>query len=149
MTSSRIAMFLVGAIVLGPSQAQVGNNTALRNPNLATAAELEALPGLDASLAQAIVDARPIADTLALAAVLGTLTDEQRGTLLGRLFLPLNLNSASRDEIMLIPGMSARMAHEFEEYRPYTSLEQFRREIGKYVDANEVARLERYVTIAD
>jgi radical SAM superfamily enzyme with C-terminal helix-hairpin-helix motif len=79
--------------------------------------------------------------------VVGTLTDEQRSTLFGRLFLPLDLNSASRDEIMLIPGMTARMAHEFEEYRPYTSLEQFRREIGKYVDANEVARLEQYVFV--
>jgi hypothetical protein len=39
------------------------------------------------------------------------------------------------------------MAHEFEEYRPYTSVEQFRREIGKYVDAKEVARLERYLVI--
>ena len=39
------------------------------------------------------------------------------------------------------------MAHEFEEYRPYTDLDQFRQEIGKYVDENEVARLERYVTL--
>ncbi|HSG63884.1 MAG TPA: hypothetical protein VLD39_02745, partial [Gammaproteobacteria bacterium] len=62
-------------------------------------------------------------------------------------FVPLDLNGASREANMTIPGMTARMAHEFEEYRPYTSLEQFRREIGKYVDANEVARLERYVTI--
>jgi DNA uptake protein ComE-like DNA-binding protein len=61
--------------------------------------------------------------------------------------LPINLNTASRAEIMLIPGMSERMAHEFEEYRPYTSLEQFRREIGKYVDAAEVARLEQYVFV--
>jgi hypothetical protein len=39
------------------------------------------------------------------------------------------------------------MLHEFKEYRPYTSIEQFRREIGKYVDEGEVARLEGYVTI--
>jgi len=39
------------------------------------------------------------------------------------------------------------MRHEFEEYRPYTSIEQFRREIGKYVDKAEVARLEKYVMI--
>jgi hypothetical protein len=39
------------------------------------------------------------------------------------------------------------MAHEFEEYRPWTSVEQFRREIGKYVDKAEVARLEQYVSI--
>jgi hypothetical protein len=39
------------------------------------------------------------------------------------------------------------MQHEFEEYRPYQSIEKFRREIGKYVNPQEVARLERYVTI--
>jgi hypothetical protein len=39
------------------------------------------------------------------------------------------------------------MLHEFKEYRPYTSMEQFRKEIGKYVGEDEVARLERYVTI--
>jgi hypothetical protein len=39
------------------------------------------------------------------------------------------------------------MRHEFEEYRPYRDLAQFRREIGKYVDDAEVARLEKYVTI--
>jgi hypothetical protein len=39
------------------------------------------------------------------------------------------------------------MLHEFKEYRPYKSMEQFRKEIGKYVSAREVARLERYVTL--
>jgi hypothetical protein len=60
---------------------------------------------------------------------------------------PIDLNSASGAEILLIPGVGARMQHEFEEYRPYRGIEQFRREIGKYVDSAEVARLERYVTI--
>ena len=71
----------------------------------------------------------------------------QRAEVYAELFIPLNLNAASDDEIMLIPGMNNRMTHEFEEYRPYTSLEQFRREIGKYVDENEVARFERYMTL--
>jgi hypothetical protein len=39
------------------------------------------------------------------------------------------------------------MLREFKEYRPYTSMDQFRREIGKYVDKAEVARLEQYVYI--
>jgi hypothetical protein len=39
------------------------------------------------------------------------------------------------------------MVHEFEEYQPYENIEEFRREIGKYVDADEVARLESYVTL--
>lgn len=59
----------------------------------------------------------------------------------------INLNTATDAEIMSIPGMGPRMLHEFKEYRPYTSIEQFRREIGKYVDKAEVARLEQYVTI--
>jgi len=39
------------------------------------------------------------------------------------------------------------MNHEFEEYRPYKSMEQFQREIGKYVDKEELARLTRYVRL--
>jgi hypothetical protein len=39
------------------------------------------------------------------------------------------------------------MLREFKEYRPYKNIEQFRREIGKYVDKKEVARLERYVAV--
>jgi len=59
-------------------------------------------------------------------------------------FVPMDLNSASSDALMSIPGISRKMVHEFEEYRPYTSIQQFRHEIGKYVNEKEVSRLERY-----
>ena len=59
----------------------------------------------------------------------------------------INLNTATDAQLMTIPGMGPRMLHEFKEYRPYTSIEQFRREIGKYVDKAEVARFEQYITI--
>jgi predicted DNA-binding helix-hairpin-helix protein len=61
--------------------------------------------------------------------------------------VPIDLNTASDEDILSIPGMGPRMLREFKEYRPYANIEQFRREIGKYVDKVEVARLERYVTI--
>ena len=61
--------------------------------------------------------------------------------------VPININTASDAEILRIPGVGARMLHEFKEYRPWTSIEQFRREIGKYVDKAEVARLEQYIVI--
>jgi DNA uptake protein ComE-like DNA-binding protein len=73
--------------------------------------------------------------------------DEQREALYTQLFRPIDLNNASEAEILLIPGMSKKMTHEFVEYRPYKSMEQFRREIGKYVDDDEVARLESYVSL--
>ena len=44
-------------------------------------------------------------------------------------------------------SMGPRLLHEFKEYRPYDSIEQFRREIGKYVSEEEVSRLERFVTL--
>ena len=59
----------------------------------------------------------------------------------------ININTATDAEILAIPGMGPRMLREFKEYRPYTSIEQFRREIGKYVDKAEVARLEQYIEI--
>ena len=62
-------------------------------------------------------------------------------------FVPIHLNTASEEDILSIPGMGKRMLREFKEYRPYKNIEQFRKEIGKYVDKKEVARLERYVTL--
>lgn len=64
-------------------------------------------------------------------------------------FVPIDLNTASDEDILSIPGLGQRMLKEFKEYRPYKNLEQFRREIGKYVDSKEVARLERYVMIKE
>jgi DNA uptake protein ComE-like DNA-binding protein len=72
---------------------------------------------------------------------------EQLKQVYAKLFLPLNLNTATREEILLVPGVGARMAHEFEEYRPYTAMTQFRREMRKYVDEAEVARLEQFVFV--
>ena len=73
--------------------------------------------------------------------------DDEVARLAQYVFVPINLNTASREEILMVPGVGERMAHEFEEYRPYQNIEQFRREMGKYVDDDEVARLERYVTL--
>lgn len=59
----------------------------------------------------------------------------------------VNLNTADRAAFLALPGVTERMAHEFEEYRPYVSIRQFRREIGKYVDADQVAAYEQHVFV--
>jgi DNA uptake protein ComE-like DNA-binding protein len=59
----------------------------------------------------------------------------------------LNLNTATMDAFKTIPDVGDRMAHEFDEYRPYVSIQQFRREIGKYVDEAQVAAYEAYVFV--
>ena len=121
---------------------------ALLNPNLATEDELATVLGITPEAAAAVIDGRPYQRTSDLhAALSGAIGEEAALAAYGGLWLPIDLNRATREEIMLIPGMSERMAHEFEEYRPYVDLDQFRREIGKYVDEDEVARFERYVTL--
>ena len=118
------------------------------DPNSADREALLAVPGVDDMLADALMAGRPYADMTQVDAVVGDrVSDKQKDALYARVWMPLDLNSASEAEILLIPGVGERMAGEFEEYRPYDAIERFRREIGKYVDEDEVARLERYVTI--
>ena len=60
----------------------------------------------------------------------------------------LNLNTLTGDELTAaIPGFPNRMIREFLEYRPYASIQQFRREIGKYVGDAQVAEYEKYVYV--
>ena len=128
--------------------AQVGANAGLLNPNLASAEQLSAVPHIDPELTQKILDARPFLGPEELQEVMSAaLNQDELDSVYRQLFLPIHLNEASLESILSIPGVGERMAHEFEEYRPYKALAQFRREIGKYVDDEEVARLEQYVFV--
>ena len=121
---------------------------AMLDPNAAARADLVAVPGMTESAADALIARRPYSNMLSADSVLAAHLDSaQRAQVYGRVWHPIDLNTASGSEILLIPGVGPRMQHEFEEYRPYRGIEQFRREIGKYVDSAEVARLERYVAI--
>ena len=59
----------------------------------------------------------------------------------------LNLNTTPKDAFLAVPNAGPRMAREFDEYRPYVSILQFRKEIGKYVDADKVAAFEQFVFV--
>lgn len=60
----------------------------------------------------------------------------------------LNLNEVTEDALIsTIPNISSRMVREFMKFSPYASIRQFRQEIGKYVDANQVAEYEKYVYV--
>ena len=127
---------------------QVGNSAGLVNPDLASEKELLALPHMNAALVKSVIEQRPYMNMASLHALLAkALSKDQLTELYGKMFVQLNLNSASEEEILLIPGLGKRMLHEFQEYRPYKTIAQFRKEIGKYVDQKEVARLEQYVFV--
>ena len=90
----------------------------------------------------AVTDTATVATTTASTTTSTTAADTS-----GAAIVPININTATDAEILKIPGVGPRMLREFKEYRPWTSIAQFRREIGKYVDKAEVARLEKYIVI--
>ncbi len=120
----------------------------LLNPNLAGEAEIAALDGIADEAVAAIIDSRPFMDMVALDGAISSHMDEaSRETLYGSMWIPLDLNTASEEEMLLIPGVGERMAYEFDEYRPYDGIARFRREIGKYVDEDVIEAYAMYVFI--
>ncbi len=149
LTKSNYAFLTVLLTLLTSASFAHGNvDSNIVDANAASAEDMATLPNMNESLAADVVAGRPYSSIGALNKMLtATLDEEQRTALYARLFVRINLNDAENADIQLIPGVGRKMAHEFEEYRPYTSIEQFRREIGKYVDEEEVARLEQYVKL--
>ena len=113
------------------------------NANLATESDLVAL-GLSEEVVQKLLAARPF---LSMADFNSIIESENTEELFKKIFVPFNLNTTEEKDFKMIPGVGDKMAHEFEEYRPYISISQFKREIGKYVDEEEVARYLDYVFV--
>lgn len=125
-------------------EAATVETTAVLNANLATEADLSGV-GLSAEMVSQILEKRPFLTMNELDALVSAEAD--KAELYKKVFVPFNLNTTAEADFKMIPGVGDRMAHEFEEYRPYSSIQQFRREIGKYVDEAEVARYENYVFV--
>ncbi len=144
----RVLLAVLALLPATAASAQTGNNMGVLNPNTAPKAELAELPHMNEAKADSLLAGRPFMNMLDVHALVGAeLEEAEQDALYARLFLPLNLNDTSSDEILLVPGVGNRMAHEFDEYKPYAHLAEFRREIGKYVNDEEVARLEQFVFV--
>jgi DNA uptake protein ComE-like DNA-binding protein len=142
------AAVVVTLLAPGAASGQAGRRGDVLDANTASEKQLLSVPGMSPALAKALLERRPFLTMTDLDTVLGqSLSREQRTELYRRLFVQINLNTASDAEMLLIPGLGSRMLGEFTEYRPYRALAQFRREIGKYVDDKELARLEQYVFV--
>ncbi len=143
-----IASIVIVLGLSGPIRAQVGHSLGLVNPDLASEKELLALPHMNAKIVKEIMERRPFLKMADLNALLAqSLNKEQLADIYGKMFVQINLNTASEEEILMIPGTGKRMLREFLEYRPYKTLAQFHKEVGKYVDNKELARLEQYVFV--
>ncbi len=146
---STLAAALVGFVAFGgvSLRGQVGQG--LVDVNTATAEQLAALPHMSPAAVKAVTDGKPFMSIVDLHKVLTAagLTAEQTTELYGKAFIHVNLNTGTREEILLIPGAGNRMVREFDEYRPWVNWAQFDKEISKYVGMEETNRLKQYVFI--
>jgi DNA uptake protein ComE-like DNA-binding protein len=148
--SCSLAVALAGLLAAAPPLgAQVGRSLGVADVNTAGEQALLAMPHMTPSAVKAILAARPFGSITELNALLLSqkLTQEQATAFYAKAFVHVNLNTATREEILLVPGAGSRMAREFAEYRPWRTWAQFDKEIGKYVGAAETARLAQYTFI--
>ena len=148
LTIAAVASMILVLGIWNSARAQVGRSQGLVNPDLASEKELLAIPHMNASIVKSLIEQRPFLKMADLNSFLAKyLNKEQRADLYGKMFVQINLNTATEEEILMIPGTGKRMLHEFLEYRPYKTLAQFHKEIGKYVNDKELARLAQYVFV--
>jgi DNA uptake protein ComE-like DNA-binding protein len=144
VTVTALGLALVFA---SPALAQVGKG--LIDLNSAPEKELAALPNVTPAVVKAILEKRPFATIVDANTYLmsQSLTADQLTEIYRKAFVHVNLNTATGEEILLIPGAGKRMVREFAEYRPWKTWAQFDKEIGKYVGEAETNRLKQYVFI--
>jgi DNA uptake protein ComE-like DNA-binding protein len=150
MQRAAIAVFgLLMLAIFSASQAQAQVGRGLVDPNVASEADLVKLPHITPAIAKEMVAKRPFMSVLELNTFLlgQKLTAAQATEFYGKAFVHINLNTGTREEFLLVPGAGARMAREFDEYRPWTSWAQFDREISKYVGQQETDRFKQYMFI--
>jgi DNA uptake protein ComE-like DNA-binding protein len=128
---------------------QVGKSLGVVDANLAPEADLLKMPNMTPAIVKGLIDKRNYASITELNAYLlgAGLTQEQAMEFYTHAFIHVNLNTATREEILLIPGAGRRMTIEFPEYRPWRTFAQFDREIGKYIGAEATDKLKQYVFI--
>ena len=120
------------------------------NLNTTNEKDFKMIPGVGDRMAHEFEEYRPYKSIQQFKREIGKYVDEiEVSRYLSYIFVPVELNTSSEDNIKDLPGVGNKMAHEFVEYRPYMNLNQFRREIGKYVDNNELIRLERFVYLKE
>src|SRR5215210_2459438 len=141
-----MALFLICVTIVS---AQFGNSLTFVDANTATEQLLLTAPNMTPAIVKALLAARPFGSITELNTFLlgQKLTQEQANQFYTKAFVHINLNTATREEILLVPGAGPRMAREFAEYRPWKSWVQFDKEIGKYVGADATAHLAQYAFI--
>ena len=141
----RLALTVVIALTMnGRPHGQVGKSQGLIDPNVASESGAGgAAPHDECDLRKASWIKRPFASIMELDAFLQSqsLSAAQRTDFYGKAFVHINLNTATRDEILLVLARATGWLVSLPVIRPWKNFAQFDKEIGKHVGAQETARL--------
>jgi len=131
------------------ARAQVGKSLGAADANTAAEKDLIGMPHMTPAIVKGLIEKRPFTSITELNVYLLSqkLTPEQAMAFYEKAFVHINLNTATPEEILLVPGAGKRMVREFAEYRPWKTYAQFDKEIGKYVGADRTAQLAQYTFI--
>src|SRR5260370_947690 len=117
MMMHRVASGFLGMLVLAlallavqasPARAQAVKG--LIDPNAAAESDLQSLPAMTPAIVKSMIERRPFKSVVELNKFLldQKVTPEQAREFYRKAFVLINLNTGTRDEFLLIPGVAAR-----------------------------------------
>jgi DNA uptake protein ComE-like DNA-binding protein len=147
--SGLVAIAVLAPMLAATAHAQVGKPVGVADANTVAEKDLLGMPHMTPAIVKGLIEKRPFTSITELNAYLLSqkLTPEQAMAFYEKAFVHINLNTATPEEILLVPGAGKRMVREFAEYRPWKTYAQFDKEIGKYVGADKTAQLAQYTFI--
>ena len=136
-------------VITAGAYAQVGKSLGVVDANTVAEKDLLTFPNMTPAIVKGLIEKRPFASITELQAYLlsQNLTAAQAMEFYTKAFVHINLNTATNEEILLVPGAGRRMTIEFPEYRPWKTWAQFDKEISKYVGQEATDKLKQYVFI--
>jgi DNA uptake protein ComE-like DNA-binding protein len=136
-------------VMTAGAYAQVGKSLGVVDANTVAEKDLLTFPHMTPAVVKGLIEKRPFASITELQAYLlsQNLTAAQAMEFYTKAFVHINLNTATSEEILLVPGAGRRMTIEFPEYRPWKTWAQFDKEISKYVGQEATDKLKQYVFI--
>ena len=143
------ALAIASSIIPASAMAQLGKQQGLVDPNVTADSVLAVLPHMSAPVAQALREGRPVLGPVPMDAILATkgLSKAQRTELYAKMFVHVDVNRGTDEEIMLIPGMDAKKLAAVKSKRPWKAFADFQAEVTKASSAAEATRLEQYFFI--
>jgi len=143
-----VALVMTFALTAGV-YGQVGKSLGVVDANTVAEKDLLTFPHMTPAIVKGLIEKRPFASITELQAFLlsQNLTAAQAMEFYAKAFVHINLNTATNEEILLVPGAGRRMTIEFPEYRPWKTWAQFDKEISKYVGQEATDKLKQYTFI--